>query len=150
MDNKITKQAIIEEVAKRHYLILDDKDPILAVVTANEVIFEELISKADILFTKHLTELESYKSSLVKEIGEMKKELKASIPVAIETTITSQGISRKPEPMDTLSQAPKKADEPSIKLDKTHIKQYYRVHIYPVIAATSVGVALGLVINYLF
>lgn len=148
MDSKITKQAIIEEVAKRHHLILDDKDPILAVVTANEVIFEELISKADILFTKHLADLESYKSSLTREIGTIRKELRDSISSATETTMITQGISRKPEPMDT--QAPKKADEPSIKLDKTHIKQYYRVHIYPVIAAMSVGVALGLIINYLF
>lgn len=102
-DSIATIDAIKNEVAKRHNIILDNKDPIFAVVTANEIIMDELIQKADMLFLNHKTELEEYKSTILEElknklstrefekykklfIGELKK---LQTPAVIEETTSN-------------------------------------------------------------
>lgn len=68
------KKTILEEIAKKHHLILDSNDPIFAVVTANEIIFDDFLSKTDKLFIKHKMDLESYKVAIVKELKEYSKD----------------------------------------------------------------------------
>ena len=69
MDKKI----IIEEIAKKHHIILSENDPIFAVITANELIFDNFLEKIDKLFLKHKTDLESYKVAIVKELKDYSK-----------------------------------------------------------------------------
>ncbi|EGY4845193.1 conjugal transfer protein TraM, partial [Campylobacter coli] len=54
----MNKKELIEEIAKKHHIILDENDPILAVVSANEIIFDDFLKKIDLLFIKHKTDLE--------------------------------------------------------------------------------------------
>ena len=70
MDKKI----IIEEIAKKHHIILSENDPIFAVITANELIFDNFLEKIDKLFLKHKTDLESYKVAIVKELKDYSKD----------------------------------------------------------------------------
>ncbi|EAK4303775.1 conjugal transfer protein TraM, partial [Campylobacter coli] len=51
----------------------DENDPILAVVSANEIIFDDFLKKIDLLFIKHKTDLESYKFNILNEIREYSK-----------------------------------------------------------------------------
>lgn len=41
----MNKKELIEEIAKKHHIILDENDPILAVVSANEIIFDDFLKK---------------------------------------------------------------------------------------------------------
>lgn len=70
----MNKNMILEEIAKRHHIILDSNDPIFAVVTANELMFDEFLEKIDKLFIKHKVDLESYKVAIVKELKEYSKD----------------------------------------------------------------------------
>lgn len=64
------KKTLIEEIAKRHHIILDENDPIFAVVSANELIFDDLISKAEKIFTKHKADIEGHRVGILKELRE--------------------------------------------------------------------------------
>lgn len=68
------KKEIIEEIAKKHHIILDETDPIFAVVTANELILNEFSSKLDKLATKHKSDLESFKITILRELREYSKD----------------------------------------------------------------------------
>lgn len=69
----MNKKELIEEIAKKHHIILDENDPILAVVSANELIFDDFLKKIDLLFTQYKTDLESYKFNILQEIREYSK-----------------------------------------------------------------------------
>ena len=64
------KKELIDEIAKKHHIILDEADPILAVISANEMIFDEYINKVDNLFIKHKADLESFKINISRELKE--------------------------------------------------------------------------------
>ena len=64
------KKELIDEIAKKHHIILDEADPILAVISANEMIFDEYINKVDNLFIKHKADLESFKINILRELKE--------------------------------------------------------------------------------
>ncbi len=64
------KKTLIEEIAKRHHIILDESDPIFAVVSANEIIFDELLYKVEKVFTKHKADIEGYRVGILKELRE--------------------------------------------------------------------------------
>ncbi len=64
------KKTLIEEIAKRHHIILDENDPIFAVVSANEIIFDELLYKVEKVFTKHKADIEGYRVGILKELRE--------------------------------------------------------------------------------
>ncbi len=64
------KKTLIEEIAKRHHIILDESDPIFAVVSANEIIFDELLYKVEKVFTKHKADIEGYIVGIIKELRE--------------------------------------------------------------------------------
>lgn len=64
------RKTLIEEIAKRHHIILDESDPIFAVVTANEMIFDELLHKAERVFAKHKADIEGYRVGIIKELKE--------------------------------------------------------------------------------
>lgn len=69
----MNRKEIIEEIAKRHHIILSENDPIFAVVSANEIMFDSFLERINLLFTKHKTDLESYKVNISKEVKEYSK-----------------------------------------------------------------------------
>ncbi|WP_419250087.1 conjugal transfer protein TraM [Campylobacter fetus] len=64
------KDEMLKIIADKHKLILDENDPIFAVVTANELLFDDFISKLDIYFIKQKADLESYKTTILAELKE--------------------------------------------------------------------------------
>lgn len=86
----MNKKEILEEIAKKHHLILDSNDPIFAVVTANELIHDDFLSKADKLFIKHKMDLESYKVAILKELKDYSRDNHESLKTLLrnETDIS--------------------------------------------------------------
>lgn len=73
------KKVIINEIAKKNNILLDENDPIFAVITANELIQEDFILKLDKLFIKHKVDLETYKTNILKELKEFANTTKDSL-----------------------------------------------------------------------
>lgn len=67
------KKAIINEIAQKHNIILDENDPILAVVSANETIFKEFEKRLENMLIKQKMDLESYKNNIIQEFKNQDK-----------------------------------------------------------------------------
>lgn len=67
------KKAIINEIAQKHNIILDENDPILAVVSANETIFNEFEKRLKNMLIKQKMDLESYKNNIIQEFKNQDK-----------------------------------------------------------------------------
>lgn len=48
---KLDKQALLREVAKRHHLVLDENDPVLATVTLHELLLEHTLERVQAMLT---------------------------------------------------------------------------------------------------
>ncbi|OCR84675.1 conjugal transfer protein TraM, partial [Campylobacter fetus subsp. testudinum] len=75
----MNKQEMLDEIAKKHKIILDENDPIFAIVTANEMLFNDFLSKLDKYFIKQKADLESYKTSILKELKDYTDQTKTSL-----------------------------------------------------------------------
>lgn len=75
------KKRLIEEIAKRHHIILDDMDPIFAVVSANEILFDDFLIRLDKALIKHKLDLESSKVAILKEMNAYSKETQEALRV---------------------------------------------------------------------
>lgn len=78
---QMDKKRLIEEIAKRHHIILDELDPIFAVVTANEILFDDFLFKLDKALIKHKLDLESSKVAILKEMNAYSKETQEALRV---------------------------------------------------------------------
>lgn len=67
------KKAIINEIALKHNIIIDENDPILAVVSANEAIFKEFEKRLENMLIKQKMDLESYKNNIIQEFKNQDK-----------------------------------------------------------------------------
>lgn len=67
------KKAIINEIALKHNIIIDENDPILAVVSANEAIFKEFEKRLESILIKQKMDLESYKNNIIQEFKNQDK-----------------------------------------------------------------------------
>ncbi|HDX8141235.1 TPA: conjugal transfer protein TraM [Campylobacter fetus subsp. venerealis] len=67
------KKAIINEIALRHNIIIDENDPILAVVSANETIFKEFEKRLENILIKQKMDLENYKNNIIQEFKNQDK-----------------------------------------------------------------------------
>ncbi|MDY0365332.1 MAG: conjugal transfer protein TraM [Arcobacteraceae bacterium] len=141
----INKKAIYKAIAEKHHLILDDKDPIFAVVTANEIIFDELLIKADNLFSKQKSELESYKASIINELKEIKKDHQSFIKKELQASNI--------QPLDNNSTPVKEKEDDKdllFRIDKTDAKKYWYYHFLPILSSLLIGLSIGLTITYWF
>lgn len=77
------KKVIINEIALKHNIIIDENDPILAVVSANETIFNEFEKRLENILIKQKMDLESYKNSIIQEF---KKQDKIILDILEQTT----------------------------------------------------------------
>ncbi|CUU92045.1 MULTISPECIES: hypothetical protein [Campylobacter] len=73
------KDEMIKIIADKHKLILDENDPIFAVITANELLFDDFISKIDRYFIKQKADLETYKTNILAELREYAQTTKDSL-----------------------------------------------------------------------
>jgi len=93
----VDKKTLIEEIAKRHHIILDESDPIFAVVTANEIIFDELLRKAERVFAKHKADIEGYRVGVIKELKEHSTSTQEALKALqrSEVTLSSSQVVKK-------------------------------------------------------
>ncbi|ARR03171.1 conjugal transfer protein TraM (plasmid) [Campylobacter vicugnae] len=83
------KDEMIKIIADKHKLILDENDPIFAVITANELLFDDFISKIDRYFIKQKADLETYKTNILAELREYAQTTKDSLKdIAIQEITT--------------------------------------------------------------
>lgn len=71
--NKVDE--IIAKVAKEHALVLDRNDPVFAIITANEVIFGDFITRVEKSFGGHMAEIEGMTAKYIadaKQLAEIK------------------------------------------------------------------------------
>ncbi|WP_162165554.1 conjugal transfer protein TraM [Campylobacter fetus] len=73
------KDEMLKIIADKHKIILDENDPIFAVITANELLFDDFISKLDKYFIKQKADLELYKTSILAELKEYTQITKDSL-----------------------------------------------------------------------
>lgn len=76
-------EEIISKVAKRHGLALDRNDPIFAIITANEVMFEDFVARIEKSFVGHMREIEGMTA---KYIADAKELAEVKIGSAVEET----------------------------------------------------------------
>lgn len=74
---------IISKVAKQHGLALDRNDPIFAIITANEVMFEDFVTRIENSFVGHMREIEGMTA---KYIADAKQLAEVHIGAAVEET----------------------------------------------------------------
>lgn len=129
------KKTILDEIAKRHHLILDSNDPIFAVVTANEIILDDFLSKTDKLFIKHKMDLESYKVAILKELKDYSRNNQEQLNTLLrnETDIS-------------VKQVIKNEDNSSSSITKTDYKKYIPFVILGQVVFLFIGLIIGLLI----
>ncbi|ARR04771.1 MULTISPECIES: conjugal transfer protein TraM [Campylobacter] len=84
------KDEMIKIIADKHKLILDENDPIFAVITANELLFDDFISKIDRYFIKQKADLETYKTNILAELREYAQTTKDSLKNITIQEITTE------------------------------------------------------------
>lgn len=62
---------ILAVVAKRHSIILDRNDPIVAILTASEVIFVDLIENAEKAFARQTLEIENITAKYIEDARQL-------------------------------------------------------------------------------
>lgn len=82
MDNA-KKEEILAKIAKEHALILPNNDAIFAVIIANEVMFEDFITRIEKSFSGHMSEIEGMTA---KYIADAKQLAEIKIGAAVEET----------------------------------------------------------------
>jgi len=68
------KKEIIDHIRQIHKIAIDEDDPVFAIITANEIIFEEQMKKQDIMFTKHLANIETITELYLSKAKELAEE----------------------------------------------------------------------------
>lgn len=91
----MNKQEIINEIAVKHHIILDEKDPIFAVISANEKLLNEFEVKIDKILLKHKSELEGYKHTIIQELREYSSQTSEDFQNLLKN-YNNQVISQKP------------------------------------------------------
>lgn len=80
VENELKKE-IIDTVAKKHHIIIDENDPIFAIITANEISFTKYIKEIENSNSIYLVELETKYQKIVDEVKELAEK---RISVAVE------------------------------------------------------------------
>lgn len=130
------KKELIDEIAKKHHIILDEADPILAVISANEMIFDEYINKVDNLFIKHKADLESFKINMLRELKEYIETNKE-----ILRTIAAQNL-KFSESKQEKTEQPEGPKEEKYQISKNHIF----IFIISQIILLLMGLLIGILI----
>lgn len=130
------KKELIDEIAKKHHIILDEADPILAVISANEMIFDEYINKVDNLFIKHKADLESFKINISRELKEYIETNKE-----ILRTIAAQNLKFSESKQEKTEQAEGPKEE-KYQISKNHIFIFMISQIILLLMGLLVGVLI--------
>ncbi|EPR3147579.1 TPA: conjugal transfer protein TraM [Campylobacter jejuni] len=88
----MNKKELIDEIAKKHHIILDENDPIFAVVSANEIIFESFIKQIDTLFLKQKSDLETFKVNIINDIKDYNNNSQENLKAIINEINTNINI----------------------------------------------------------
>ena len=130
------KKELIDEIAKKHHIILDEADPILAVISANEMIFDEYINKVDNLFIKHKADLESFKISILRELKEYIETNKE-----ILRTIAAQNL-KFSESKQEKTEQPEGPKEEKYQISKNHIFIFMISQIILLLMGLLIGILI--------
>ncbi|EAJ5683714.1 conjugal transfer protein TraM [Campylobacter lari] len=127
----MNKKELIDEIAKKHHIILNENDPIFAVVSANEIIFESFLKQIDTLFLKQKSDLETFKVNIINDI----KEHSAKSQENLKTIVNKINIDPNTKP--EIKQDEKSKDSKKFNLN----------HILIFIASQIIFLLIGLIIG---
>ncbi len=131
----MNKKMILEEIAKKHHIILDDNDPIFAIVTANELIFDDFLEKINKLLVKNKADLESYKVAIVKELKEYSKANADSLKTLLRNESDLANLQTQTIKQDDSSSTPKE-----------DLKKYFIWFVIAQVVFLFIGLIIGLLI----
>lgn len=130
------KKEIIDEIAKKHHIILDEADPILAVISANEMILDEYINKINNLFIKHKADLESFKINISRELKEYIETNKEILRI-----IAAQNL-KFSESKQEKTEQPKDPEEEKYQISKNHIFIFMISQIILLLMGLLIGILI--------
>mgnify|MGYP000941184566 FL=1 len=130
------KKEIIDEIAKKHHIILDEADPILAVISANEMILDEYINKINNLFIKHKADLESFKINISRELKEYIETNKEILRI-----IAAQNL-KFSESKQEKTEQPKDPKEEKYQISKNHIFIFMISQIILLLMGLLIGILI--------
>lgn len=130
------KKELIDEIAKKHHIILDEADPILAVISANEMIFDEYINKVDNLFIKHKADLESFKINISRELREYIETNKEILRI-----IAAQNLKFSESKQEKIEQ-PEGPKEEKYQISKNHIFIFMISQIILLLMGLLIGILI--------
>jgi len=138
---KNLKKEIIETVAKDHHVIIDENDPIFALITANEIALKDYIKRIDQANSINLIELENQYIKITSEIKELAEK---RIGIAIENTkkdLEETRVKILKDIKSTISQSTfSNSPEEKIK-EKNYTKIYYFI---TAAVALTIGLNIGI------
>lgn len=130
------KKEIIDEIAKKHHIILDEADPILAVISANEIVFDEYINKVDNLFIKHKADLESFKINISRELKEYIETNKEILRIIAAQNLKFSGSKQEK------TEQPEGPKEEKYQISKNHIFIFMISQIILLLMGLLIGITI--------
>lgn len=136
------KAKAIDEVAKKHKLILDENDPVFAVVTIMETTMQESVDRFDLLLKMQAAAIEEHNVKLLAE----SKQLAQTIIAAKVTEVVNHMEKMKTDALMEIEQtASKKRDLPQEREKSTNTSAQQNIYLLGVgIIALLIGMILGI------
>ncbi|MDY0215055.1 MAG: hypothetical protein RBS24_06070 [Bacilli bacterium] len=132
---------IIAKIAKEHSIILDRNDPVFAVITANECMFEDFITRIDKAIAVHSSEIEGMTAKYIADAKQL-AEIKIGAAVAETFKVLEE---RHKKALIEIETATQKASD-GLLIYNAHVKLNYWVIMIATIAIITIGIFIGKVI----
>lgn len=138
------KLKALDEVAKKHKLILDENDPVFAVVTIMETVMQESVDRFDVLLKMQAAAIEEHNVKLLAE----SKQLAQTIIAAKVTEVVNHMEKMKADALMEIEQtASKNRNLPQQREKSTNTSTQHNIYLFGVgIIALLIGMILGILL----
>lgn len=138
------KLKALDEVAKKHKLILDENDPVFAVVTIMETVMQESVDRFDVLLKMQAAAIEEHNVKLFAE----SKQLAQTIIAAKVTEVVNHMEKMKTDALMEIEQTSSKNKDLLQQREKaTNTSTQHNIYLFGVgTIALLIGMILGILL----
>lgn len=138
------KAKAIDEVTKKHKLILDENDPVFAVVTIMETVMQESVDRFDLLLKMQAAAIEEHNVKLLAE----SKQLAQTIIAAKVTEVINHMEKMKADALTEIEETTSKNRDLLQQREKsTNTSSQQNIYLFGVgIIALLIGMILGILL----
>lgn len=138
------KAKAIDEVAKKHKLILDENDPVFAVVTIMETVMQESVDRFDLLLKMQAASIEEHNVKLLAE----SKQLAQTIIAAKVTEVVNNMEKMKADALTEIEETTSRNRNLLQQREKsTNTSSQQNIYLFGVgIIALLIGMILGILL----